>query len=153
MRSRQQDLLNLTRTTSLQMTKLGRQKPRTFPQLPVLLRFRSHSIQIPINSSTRQTHCFPSSNTMEIYGMMGERLGPSSATPSATTSANKAMPPWQRDFLKKPSISVRKGIVSPLRDLSQCLPKPAHGSEANVQAGLGKSLTSGLSLPTLVPSR
>ena len=53
---------------------------------------------------------------MEFYGMSGERLGtigqpkpPSPPPPLPATTA--VLPQWKKDFLQKPSISVRKGIA------------------------------------------
>jgi hypothetical protein len=44
---------------------------------------------------------------MEIYGMLGERLGPIGAPKEDSSS----LPRWKKEFLQKPSISIRKGIA------------------------------------------
>ena len=61
---------------------------------------------------------------MEIYGMTGERLGTIGSTEKKPDEAN--LPQWQRDFLSKPSISVRRGIarVGALQKYSPSCPPP-----------------------------
>ncbi|KAK4943015.1 hypothetical protein LTR10_017400 [Elasticomyces elasticus] len=44
---------------------------------------------------------------MEIYGMTGEKLG----TIGNVQRKDQKLPQWKKDFLKKPSISVREGIA------------------------------------------
>ncbi|KIV89632.1 hypothetical protein PV10_07018 [Exophiala mesophila] len=50
---------------------------------------------------------------MEFYGMSGERLGTIGQTkpPSPSPATTAVLPQWKKDFLQKPSISVRKGIA------------------------------------------
>lgn len=45
---------------------------------------------------------------MEIYGMTGERLG---AIGQARGKKQKEIPEWKKNFLQKPSLSIRKGIA------------------------------------------
>ena len=44
---------------------------------------------------------------MEMYGMTGERLG----TIGQLQPAAAELPGWKKEFLQKPSVSVRKGIA------------------------------------------
>ncbi|OAL39354.1 hypothetical protein AYO20_01224 [Fonsecaea nubica] len=46
---------------------------------------------------------------MEIFGMLGERLGTIGKVEKKVEEA--VLPRWKKDFLQKPSISVRKGIA------------------------------------------
>lgn len=54
---------------------------------------------------------------MEIYGMTGERLGKIGVKYETAEEKHEArqgeddLPQWKKDFLSKPSISVRKGIA------------------------------------------
>lgn len=50
---------------------------------------------------------------MEIYGMLGERLGMigKAETHDKAVPEGRSTPDWQKDFLQKPSISTRKGIA------------------------------------------
>ncbi|OAP59928.1 hypothetical protein AYL99_04930 [Fonsecaea erecta] len=49
---------------------------------------------------------------MEIFGMLGERLGIIGTADKAKDKAEGAeLPHWKKQFLQKPSISVRKGIA------------------------------------------
>lgn len=48
--------------------------------------------------------------TMEIYGMTGEKLGVIGQV-QAETQQQSDLPQWKLDFLRRPSISVRKSIA------------------------------------------
>ncbi|KIY00543.1 uncharacterized protein Z520_03206 [Fonsecaea multimorphosa CBS 102226] len=49
---------------------------------------------------------------MEIYGMLGERLGTIGEVKKEEDKAEGAeFPQWKKDLLRKPSISIRKGIA------------------------------------------
>ncbi|KAJ9607783.1 hypothetical protein H2200_007862 [Cladophialophora chaetospira] len=49
---------------------------------------------------------------MEIYGMLGEKLGTiGKSTQDDKQQEVESLPQWKKDFLQKPSISVRNGIA------------------------------------------
>ncbi|RMZ83339.1 hypothetical protein DV737_g1674, partial [Chaetothyriales sp. CBS 132003] len=54
----------------------------------------------------------PALAKMEMFGMTGERLGTIGAVEkSREDEAEAALPQWQREFLSKPSVSIRQGIA------------------------------------------
>jgi hypothetical protein len=47
---------------------------------------------------------------MEMYGVTGEKLGVIGKSIETAPKASE-LPQWKKDFLEKPSISVRRGIA------------------------------------------
>ncbi|RMZ81502.1 hypothetical protein DV738_g2297, partial [Chaetothyriales sp. CBS 135597] len=52
-----------------------------------------------------------SADEMEVYGMTGEKLGMIGEGGKDQDTAAAALPEWQRAYLSKPSISIRRGIA------------------------------------------
>ncbi len=58
---------------------------------------------------------------MQFYGMLGEKLGSiGKSKEQGEENEQHDMPQWKRDFLQKPSISVRNGIARVRRQPPTC---------------------------------